>query len=343
MQELENKIIEGISYYENGNIPKAILTLREALKNDIKSEIIEKGHYYLALAYFQNGNIENAADELPKCGSYEPRKVFELIKEIAKYASVDYKKLINELPQKELYINIINEEEKLLKEQEQKLKLELERKKREEQIRLEIEGNYEHLTNEDLIAKVNNNFIPVIIGLLSFFIWGLGLLLSFNFFNAIFRFALQFLFYYIYINSNNIHQWILNNINFSLIFGYGPIVNNLNHYIFPVLQFVYFITLFLISAQSFVFSYFEWYKILLIGHVVEVRNTGDVYINIGFNHNINIGDKFYVYTRGVKPILKGEVTILKYEDEKSLVEFRPNTNLQQMLQLRVGDVVKYKW
>ncbi len=341
--EIDGKIEEGISFYNQNSVPKAILVLREALKNSEGSDLAEKGHYYLASAYLQNDNIEEAADELIHCGSYAPLKTFELIKNIAVKAGVDYKKIMNELPQKDLYIAVIEQEENMRREAEAKDFAEREKKMAEEKLKLEIEGDYRDLFVETMRAAPTNYIFPLFMGIISIPAWGAGMLLARRFPKAIIRFALQYVFYYMYINAGPINHWCVNNINLSQMFGYSPFVNNLNSYIFPAFQIIYISAAVIISLQSFVYSYFEWYKMFLVGNIVEVRNTNDVYINIGFEHHVNIGDIFNVYTRGKTPVLKGYASILKHEDALSLVEFRPDTNLSEIMHPKVGDFVNYKW
>lgn len=341
--EIDAKIEEGIAFYNQNNIPKAIITLREALKNAEGCDLLEKGHYYLACAYLQNDNLDEAADELPECGAYAPAKVFELIKNISSKAGIDYKKIINELPQKELYTVIIEQLEAERKIAAAKAAEEYEKKAQEEKLKLETEGDYNDLFVGTMKAAPTNYFFPALMGLISIPAWGLGLFLAGRVLNAIIRFVLQYAFYYVYINKGAINQWTVSNINLSQIFGYTPFVNSLNAYIFPALQLVFALSVVLISLQSFVYAYFEWYKMFLVGNIVEIRNTGDVYINIGFDHHINTGDVFNIYSRGKKPILKGQATILKHEDASSLIEFRPNTELREVHSPKIGDFVNYKW
>jgi len=341
--EIDAKIEEGISYFNQGNIPKAIITLREILKNSEGADLSEKGHYYLSLSYFQNDNLDEAADELPKCGSYAPAKVFELIKNISSKAGVDYKKIMGELPQKDLYMAIIEQEEQKRRQAESDAAEERRKKAEEDKLRLETEGDYKDLFVESMRAAPTNYVFPLLMGLISIPAWGAGLLLAGRLPKAIIRFVLQYVFYFIYINSVNIHQWTLSNINLSQIFGYTPFVNSLNGYVFPALQCAYVGAAVLISLQSFVYAYFEWYKMFLLGNIIEVRNTNDIYINIGFDHHVNVGDIFNVYTRGRKPLLKGTATVLKHEDASSLVEFRPNTELHEIMPPKIGDLVNYKW
>lgn len=342
--EIDAKIEEGISYYNQNNLPKAILTLREALKSDDgSSEFGPKGHYYLSLAYLKNDNLDEAADELPKCGAYAPAKVFELIKEISSKAGVDYKKIIDELPQKDLYVAIIEQEEQKRKQEAIAAAAEREKKAEEEKLRLETEGDYNDLFVDSLKAAPTNYFIPFLMGLISIPAWGLGMLLAGRLFKAAFRFGIQYVFYLMYINANAIHNWTLENINLSQIFGYTPFINSINEYVFPALQIIFAICTVLVALQSFVYAYFEWYKLFLVGNVIEIRNTNDIYLNIGFDNHINIGEVFNVYSRGKKPIYKGTVTVLKYEDTTCLVEFRPNTELAAIVPPKVGDIVKFKW
>ncbi len=341
--EIDAKIEEGISFYNQNNIPKAIITLREALKDGAGADLTEKGHYYLSCAYLQNDNLDEAADELPKCGAYAPAKVFELIKNISAKAGVDYKKIMNELPQKDLYTAIIEQEETERRKAAAEAAAEREKKAQEDKLKLETEGDYRDLFVETMKAAPTNYFFPLLMGLVSIPAWGLGLLLARRFPKAVIRFALQYAFYYMYINRGAINQWTVSNINLSQIFGYTPFVNSLNSYVFPVLQLAFVLATILISLQSFVYAYFEWYKMFLVGNIVEVRNTNDIYINIGFDHHANVGDVFNVYSRGKKPIFKGQATILKHEDISSLVEFRPNTELHEIHPPKIGDFVNYKW
>lgn len=341
--EIDAKIEEGISFYNQNNIPKAIITLRETLKDSQGADLSEKGHYYLSCAYLQNDNLDEAADELPKCGAYAPTKVFELIKSISAKAGVDYKKIMNELPQKDLYAAIIEQEEIDRSRAAAENAAEREKKMREDMLKLETEGDYRDLFVETMRAAPTNYFFPLLMGLVSIPAWGLGLLLARRFQKAIVRFAIQYAFYYMYINRGAINQWTVSNINLSQIFGYTPFVNSLNTYVFPALQLIFAIAAILISLQSFVYAYFEWYKMFLVGNIVEVRNTSDIYINIGFDHHANTGDVFNVYSRGKKPLLKGHATVLKHEDASSLIEFRPNTELHEIHPPKIGDYVNYKW
>lgn len=340
---IDAKIEEGIAFYNQNNMPKAIITLREALKNAEGCDLLEKGHYYLSCAYLQNDNLDEAADELPKCGAYAPAKVFELIKSIASKAGIDYKKIMNELPQKEIYVVIIEQEEAERRKAASEASAEREKKEQEDKLKLETEGDYRDLFVETMKAAPTNYFFPLMMGLVSIPAWGLGLLLARRFPKAIIRFALQYAFYYMYINGGVINQWTVTNINLSQIFGYTPFVNSINMYVFPVLKLVFALSAVLISLQSFVYAYFEWYKMFLVGNIVEVRNTSDIYINIGFDHHINTGDVFNVYSRGKKPVLKGHATVLKHEDASSLIEFRPNTELHEIHPPKIGDFVNYKW
>ena len=68
-----------------------------------------------------------------------------------------------------------------------------------------------------------------------------------------------------------------------------------------------------------------------------------MFTSIGFDHHINTGDVFNIYSRGKKPILKGQATILKHEDASSLIEFWPNTELREVHSPKIGDFVNYKW
>lgn|GEM_PF-6574286 len=341
--EIDNKIEEGISFYNQKNIPKAIITLREALNQAEGSELAEKGRYYLALSYFENDNLDEAADELPKCGAYSPVKVFELIKSIASKAGIDYKKLIDELPQKSLYLAVIEGEERSRKDAAAKAEAESKKLDEEKQKKLETEGEYDNLFVETMHAAPTSYFFPVLMGFVSLPAWGLGLLFAMRFSKAVIRFVVQYVFYYIYLNRSSIHEWSVQNINLSNIFGYSDTVNSLNMYVYPCLSGIYILAAVIFALQSFVFSYFEWYKMLLVGNITEVRNTSDVYINIGFDHHVNVGDSFNVYTRGKSPVLKGVASVLKHEDNVSLVEFRPNTTHETIYHPKVGDFVNYKW
>lgn len=341
--EIDAKIEEGISFFDQNNIPKAIITLREVLKNDEGSDLSSKGHYYLSLAYFQNDNLQEAFDELPKCGAYAPAKVFDLIKNISAKSGDDYKEIANSLPQKDLYAAIVEQENQKRNKEASAAAAERDKQAEADKLKLETEGDYNDLFVETMKAAPTNYLIPFFMGVISIPAWGLGLLLAGSLPKAIIRFAVQYAYYYMYTNSHSIHNWTLTNINLSNIFGYTPFVNSLNEYVFPGLQIVFAVSTLILSLQSFVFAYFEWYKIFIFGNVVEVRNTNDVYINVGFEHHINLGDVFNIYTRGKKPVLKGNATILKHEDAVSLVEFRPNTELQVIMQPKIGDIVKFKW
>lgn len=338
--EFIEKLDAGVNYYAEKNLPKAIVTLREALELCPNNE---KGHFYLALSYYENDNIEQAADELPLCGGYAPVKAVELIKGIAKKANIEHMKIINELPQKNLYFDILKADD--LKELEERKNREFKaRAEADEQLRkFEIEGHYEDFDADIAKAAPSNYFVPILMGILSVPAWGLGSLLSFNFVKALFRFALEYFFYYMYVNKDGINQWTITNINLAQFLGYSQMTNQLTSYIFPTLQVIFVLSGVFLSLQSFVIAFTDWYKALILGNITVINGTIDIYINIGFNHHFNVGDSFNVYTRAKNPTLKGSIVITRLDNETSAVEFRPNTKLAEIMEPKVGDIVKYKW
>jgi len=343
--EFSAKITAGIEFYNQKNIPKAIVTLRDALAEGTPEErdVIEKGSFYLALAYFDNGSFDEAADLLPNCGAYAPMRVFNLIKDIAAKVNMDFVKIINELPQKDIYVAIIEEEKKKMRQaqavaaEDQKVREEEARKRKE------VEGDYEDLFVDTMRSGPTNYIVPAFMGLISIPVWGAGMLLAINIRQAIIRTVLQYGFYYLYINNQLVRTWISYNFNLSKIFGYTEFVNKVNGWVFPGLQMVYIILGVMFALQSFVVAFAEWYKIFLVANIVEIRNNVDIYINVGFNQHVNQGDTFKVYSRGVKPIFKGTATILKHEEVNSLVEFRPSLENTELIHPKVGDFIYYKW
>jgi len=343
--EFSAKISEGIEFYNQKNIPKAIVTLRDTLSSGTGGEKsdIEKGSFYLAQAYFDNGNFDEAADQLPNCGAYAPMRVFNLVKDIASKVNMDFMKIIAELPQKDIYIAIIEEEKKKMREaqliaaEDQKVKEEEERKRKE------VEGDYNDLFVDTMRSGPTNFVIPAFMGLISIPLWGAGMLLALKIPKAIIRTVLEYIFYFIYVNKDQVKLWISYNINLSKVFGYTPFVNQLNTWVFPALQMVYIVLGVMFALQSFVVAFAEWYKIFLIANIVEIRNNVDIYINVGFNQHVNQGESFKVYSRGIKPIFKGVATIIKHEETTSLVEFRPSLENKELIHPKVGDFVYYKW
>ena len=338
--ELDAKITEAIECYNSKNIPKAIMKLREAIAIDDSSQ---KAHFYLALSYMENGSVEEAADELPKCGAYAPLKVFDLIKKIAAEAKIDYKQIINELPQKDLYAEIISQEERKLDAQKAE---EHEKRREEEKKRLEAmetEGDYDNIFVDALRSAPSNYIIPVFMGLISVPVWGAGMLLALRIPKAVIRFVFQYVFYYIYMNRDSIRNSILGAVDFNQIVGYGSTAMIMNNWRWPVCQMIYVVAILVLALQSFVVSFFEWYKIFLIGNIVEIRNNVDIYINAGFNQHLDVGDNFKVWTRGHTPIMKGIATVMKIEENSSLVEIRASIEHKEVQQPKVGDIIKFKW
>ncbi len=343
--EFSAKINAGIEFYNQKNIPKAIITLREALSSGTPEErdIFEKGSFYLALAYFDNDSFDEAADQLPNCGAYAPIRVFGLVKDIASRVKMDFMKIVNELPQKDLYVAIIEEEKKRMREaqlvanEDQKVKEEEARKRKE------VEGDYNDLFVDTMRSGPTNYIIPAFMGIISIPVWGAGMLLAINIRQAIIRTVLQYGFYLLYMNSEQARIWISYNLNLSKVFGYTEFVNKANGWIFPGLQMAYIILGVMFALQSFVVAFAEWYKIFLVANIVEIRNNVDIYINVGFSQHINQGDTFKVYSRGVKPVFKGTATIIKHEETTSLVEFRPSLDDKELVHPKVGDYIYYKW
>ena len=343
--EFSAKISEGIEYYNHKNIPKAIVTLRDALSSGAGEEkdVLEKGSFYLAQAYFDNGSFDEAADQLPNCGAYAPMRVFGLIKDIASRVNMDFTKIIGELPQKDLYIAIIEEEKIRIREaqlvaaEDQKVKDEEARKRKE------IEGDYTELFVDTMHSGPTNYIIPAFMGLISLPVWGAGMLLALRIPQAVIRAVLQYIFYLLYMNQDQARVWVSYNINLSKVFGYTELVNKVNTFIFPGLQMVYIVLGVMFALQSFVVAFAEWYKIFLVANIVEIRNNVDIYINVGFNQHVNQGESFKVYSRGVKPVFKGIATIVKHEDTTSLVEFRPSLENKELIHPKVGDFIYYKW
>jgi len=336
--EFEEKLEQGINYYNEKNLPKAIITLREAVNLCPKHE---KAHFYLALAYYDNDSIEPAADELPNIGGYAPVKAVALIKNIAKKANIEYLKIINELPQKNLYFDILKADD--LKELEERKQNEIKAQIEAEEMlrRLETEGQYDDFDADTAKAALPSYAVPVLMGILSVPAWGLGSLLSFNMPKAVIRFAIEYCFYYAYINKEAIHQWTISNINLALILGYSQTTNQLTEYIFPLIQGIFILAAGFLSLQSFVVAYYDWCRKLLTGNLTTINGTVDIYVNVGFDNHFNIGDTFNVYSRGRTPILKGIVTIVRLENETSLVEFKPNTKLAEKIDPKVGDIIKF--
>lgn len=335
--EFEAKFAEALGHYESKNIPKTIMALREATS---MSGASDKAHYYLALSYLENGNVEEAADELPKCGAYAPVKVFDLIKRVAAEAKIDYKQIVKELPQKELYSAVIEQEEKKLADEKAKAgeaALEAEKKRQE---MLEVEGDYDNIFVDAMRSAPSNYIIPVFMGLISIPAWGAGMLFAGRIPKAVIRFVLQYVFYYVYLNRDSIIMSIVSSVDFSTA---SSSLEFLNGWRVPACQGIYVIAALVFTLQSFVVSFFEWYKIFLVGNIVEIRNNVDVYINAGFNQHIDTGDSFKVWTRGHKPLMKGIATVVKVDENSSQIEIRASIEHKETLQPKIGDIVKFKW
>ncbi len=326
-------------------IPTAIMCYKEAI--EINPEFYEAA-YCLAEAYIAYEDYEDAVDAFAKTGEYNVKGIYDYVADISPKVGISVDEILEALPQDfETIKNYIEEDEDDTRkrvEEARQAAIEEDRNKQAELVQQEA-GDPEVPVPIDTSPYLTNTIIPYFLSAVSFVVWGFGQLISGYVMNAIGFFASLGITYYLYSIAETLEYNIKNAYIFTGILGFDYNSNlwrTADEWVWPICFSSYCLFVFVCMFKSLFDSWYKTSKIFISGYVLEIRNE-DVWVNFGFNHYIEVGDKFKIYKRTkYLKTCKGTGRVTEVKDNKCILEMRLNRdkNTNTLYEIKIGDVVR---